>query len=248
MKGFNMKLSKKSISLLSWLSSVHPSILIRKGSIQKTCSENKSPIAKIVIDEDFPLDFVIFDIKNLLKVIDLFNEPEIEFTGDMTNGYMTISEDTAKLRYKFSHPDLHENIPPVDDFKSANAKWYARFVLDENEIENILKVASVMNLDTISFTKDKIKLINSNNQNEQFDYFEINYQNDVKFEGDVPDEYYIRFKTSTFNLYKGSYNVEFFCDVQFTDSNNKIRKVTGSRFDKIEGDVTVWLGASSFSV
>jgi len=231
-----MKLSKKTLDILKYLSTVYPSILIKSGSVLRSRNEPRNALVKVNIEESFPVDFVLYDISNFLKVVDLFTEPDIEFVGDIHSGHMVLSENSATLRYKFSSPELHANIPADVDYVPPDGAWSATFKLDDTEIDNILNVAKVMNLDEISFTADKIKLKNSKST-ENFTYFDISYQNEFKVNGVAPDGFYLNFSMSSFNLFKGSYNVEFFCGGD--------GKPNGGKFTKVDNDVTVWIGCSS---
>lgn len=231
-----MKLSKKTKQKLQYLATIYPSILIREGSVLRSRSESRTTLTRINIEEVFPVEFVISDINNFLRVLNLLEDPDIEFIGDKESGYMEIRENSAIIRYRFSSPLLHDNIPANTDFAPSSVLWTANFRLEENELQNILKVSNVTGANIISFTKDKILLLKKSTEDSQkeFVYFEIDYQ--TKPEGNMPDDFYVRFNSDSFNLYSGTYDVELFYGGD--------KKPNGAKFSKDDGEVVVWLGAT----
>ena len=225
-----MKLSKKTLNAFKYLSTIYPSILVRSGDVLRSRNTSKTALVKAKIYESFPIDFVIYDISNFLKVANLFSEPNIDFVGDTNSGYMELSEGTAKVRYKFASPELHTNIPPNDDFVPKNITWAMTVKLDQNEISNIISATKAMALDIISFTQSGIKL--SNSHSKDFTNFEIEYQNPVSYTGDAPDEFSMNFATANFNLVDGDYIMETFCGTQ-----------TGAKFMLSDESISMWLGS-----
>jgi hypothetical protein len=238
-----MKFSKKTIKSIAYLATIHPSILFRTGNTQWSRNEAKTILTKVTIDEPLPIDFVIYDINNFLRVVDLFTDPEIDFVGDKESGHLVLSENGAKIRYKFSSPALHGNVAPNVDYVHKGVKWEMDVELSEDEIENILTVTKVMNLDTISFRKDGIKLLKTDSSRnivgvDEFAYFEIPYQTKPEISSDIGgDDFYINLKTQTFLLHKGSYKVKFLCG-----------SPTVAKFTRVENDVVVWVGSSDAKI
>lgn len=227
-----MKLSKKTVDALKYISTIHPSILIRSGSVLRARNAAQNAMTKVVIDESFPMDFVIYDIRGFLKVVDLFNEPDIEFFGTTDSGYMELSEGNVKIRYRFSHPELHTNVPDDVDYQPKNLLWGMQVKLDASEIRNLLSASRVMGLDVVSFTRNSVKL--SSSKDKSFTAFEAPYMNAPVLGDDASEAFSINFPTSNLMLYDdSSYEADF-----FICSGPK-----GVKLTKDGGDVTLWLGA-----
>lgn len=229
-----MKLTKETIESLAYLAEIHQSILVRSGNILRSRNASRNVLAKIQIDESFPMEFMIYDIKDFLRVVKLFNEPTVEFVGTGDSGHMVLSENSAKVRYKFSAKELYENPPADVDYTPNHVKWSMDVKLSEAEIDNIVTVSNVMKLDIISFSKDKIKLLRGVGSDE-FTHFEVDYANKPVITGDAPDDFYINFSTKHFILKSGSYDVNFFC--------GGTGHPTGAKFVKDDNKVVVWVGA-----
>lgn len=223
------------MEILKYLSTIYPSILIREGNVLRARNGAKTALVRANIDEKFPMEFTIMNLSNFLKIADLFTDPEYQFNGTTDSGYMELSEGTAKLRYKFAHPELHQNIPADVDFVPTNVEWSMKVKLGKSEIHNILNVAKTMSLDLVSFTQDGIKL--SNSEVKDFTNFEMGYQNKIELYGKAPDKFALNFATNNLNLFEGDYIMESFCGAQ-----------NGAKFEKDDDEVTVWLGALPSSI
>lgn len=221
MKGNTVKLSKRTIDVFKYLSTISPSILIREGNVLRSRNAARTVLSRVEIDEEFPKEFLIYDIPSFLRVVNLFDSPDIEFFDT----HMIISQDTAKIRYMYSAKELYPNPPGNEDYTPSNIDWSMNVFLEESNIENYLKAANVMNLDTISFTEAGIILFNSND--EDSNNFEVEYQNAIALEGDTPDTYSINFKTANFNVFEGDYSANFFCGAQvgvaLTSPDDKVK-------------------------
>ena len=221
MKGNTVKLSKRTIDVFKYLSLISPSILIREGNVLRSRNAARTVLSRVEIDEEFPKEFLIYDIPSLLRVINLFDTPDIEFFDT----HMIISQDNAKIRYMYSAAELFPNPPGKDDFTPTNINWGMNLFLDEADIQNYLKAANVMNLDTISFTESGIVLFDSNNA--EANNFEVEYKNECEFTGDQPETFNINFKTQNFAVYSGDYTASFFCGgqvgVALTSSDEKVK-------------------------
>ncbi len=145
-----MKISKNTLNLLSSFSNFNPSIYIRKGNVIATTNvgkENtrvvpiKSVLVRVEVEETFPVDFGIFDLKQFLQVVSTFdNDPDFEFT----ERYVTISENNNTIRYAFCEENcvLQPNSTSLDVGEER-----ARFIIDGKTLAKIKKVANVMKHD-----------------------------------------------------------------------------------------------------
>lgn len=125
-----MKLSNKTLAVLKNFSTINNGLVVKKGKEQETVSLERNVMAKATIDQDFPLEFAIYDLNGFLSMLSTFDEDgeaDIEFN----DSYMIISNGPRKLKYFyaaksviFSPPkDLVLDVPvdcfdlPVSDLK-----------------------------------------------------------------------------------------------------------------------------------
>ena len=62
-----MKLSKSTLDILRNFSSINASIRFKKGQEISTISIQKNILGRVVVKEDFPQDFAIYDLGEFLS-------------------------------------------------------------------------------------------------------------------------------------------------------------------------------------
>ena len=113
-----MKLSDRTVNLLRNFSTINQSILFKQGTKLRTISVMKNILAEANVDEDFPQDFGVYDLGQFLNSLSLFQEPELNFTGE---SFLTVKEGKQRSKYFFadpsvivSPPDKKLSLPTVD--------------------------------------------------------------------------------------------------------------------------------------
>ncbi len=90
-----MKLTKNSLNVLNNFMNINKNLMIREGNVIKTINEAKTVVAEATIDNEFPQNFGISDLRNFLNTLNIFNEPELEFYEDK----IVIKEDNIEYDY-----------------------------------------------------------------------------------------------------------------------------------------------------
>ena len=62
-----VKLSKGTIDVLKNFSGINSQILVKKGSVLRTISAQKTIMAQATVEDEFPVDFAIYDLPQLLR-------------------------------------------------------------------------------------------------------------------------------------------------------------------------------------
>jgi hypothetical protein len=137
-----MKLSDKTLTILENFSKISSSAFFFPGKTQKVMTPAKSIYAQADFDEEFPIEFGIYDLTKFLSVLSLFNNPELEFDAK----FVTIKNDSSEATFWFTPKDLISNAV-VDPSKSIklNAVDLA-FGLSKEDYKYLKSSASVMGL------------------------------------------------------------------------------------------------------
>ena len=95
-----MELQEQTLNVLKNFSDINPNILIKSGNTIKTISEAKNVLATAVVDNEFPQQFGIYDLKEFISVLSLVDKPNLKFAEES----VTISDQSgrSKIRYFFS--------------------------------------------------------------------------------------------------------------------------------------------------
>ena len=191
-----MKLSDRTINLLKNFASINQSILFKQGRQLRTISVMKNILAEANVDEDFPQDFGVYDLSQFLNSLGLFQEPELNFTGQ---SFLNIKEGKQRSKYFFadpsvivSPPDKSITLPSVD----------VEFTLKSSQLDRLLKAAGVYHLSDLSVVGDgkEIKMVVSDRKNDTSNDFSI-------VVGETDSTFSFNFKVENIKILPGTYTV-----------------------------------------
>ena len=87
-----MKLSEQTVSILKNFSTINQNLVIKEGSEIATMSAMKNIVAKATVEENFPVEFAIYDLNEFLSALSLFENPDLDFQEN----YVLITESGSK--------------------------------------------------------------------------------------------------------------------------------------------------------
>ena len=120
-------------------------MLFRQGNKQRTVSVGKSVLAIANISEEFPREFAIYDLGQLLAILHTFGDPDLNFTdrnikitngGDVTAYYTYTNKESI-----ISAPDKDISLTSTD----------VAFTLDAEALVSAFAAAGVLLLPEIAF-------------------------------------------------------------------------------------------------
>lgn len=194
-----MQLSKRTVSLLKNLSSINQNILIRAGKELTTITREKHIVARMDVEETFPVEFGIYELNSFLASLSLFNEPELTFEDK----YVQISEKGQKrggIKYYYSSPAVLVynqrliQFPPSPDFT---------FELTEEQLGKAQKAAAVLGVSDLVIAGDEegISLIVYDKKRKVANDFEIQIS-------DKPhEEFKVNLRQDNLKMIAGDYSV-----------------------------------------
>lgn len=194
-----MQLSKRTVSLLKNLSSINQNILIRAGKELTTITREKHIVARMDVEETFPVEFGIYELNSFLASLSLFNEPELTFEDK----YVQISEKGQKrggIKYYYSSPAvLVYNQRPIQFPLSPDFT----FVLTEEQLGKAQKAAAVLGVSDLVIAGDEegISLIVYDKKRKVANDFEIQIS-------DKPhEEFKVNLRQDNLKMIAGDYSV-----------------------------------------
>jgi len=142
-----MHISKETLSVLKNFRDLNSNILIGAGNVLKTLTPAKNVMATAVVEEDFPVEFGLWDLTSFLGTVSLFDTPEFEFKEK----YVVIkNKNSSKVKYHYSEPSLLT--VPTKDVKMPES--VVSIDLTEETFGELKKAASVLGLVDLSFCSD----------------------------------------------------------------------------------------------
>jgi hypothetical protein len=191
-----MKLSDKTVNILKNFSSINQSILFKEGNKLRTISVMKNILAEAVIDEDIPKTFGVYDLNQFLNGLGLHQSPDLDFEND---SYVVIKEGRMRSKYFFADENVIVT-PPEKDITLPSQD--VCFELDTNQLDKLLKAASVYQLPDISAIGEAgvVKLVVRDKKNDTSNDFSI-------VVGETESEFVFNFKVENIKIIPGTYEV-----------------------------------------
>ncbi len=191
-----MNLSEQTVSILKNFSTINQNLLVKKGKVLNTMSVMKNIVAKADVEEEFPVDFAIYDLNEFLSCMSLFEKPQLTFNDE----YVVISETNAKgkkLKYWFSDPSVVTS--PSKELSMPSSE--VTFPMDSTILSEVQKAAAVIGAPDMVLETGELKVTDkkNNNANSYSSPIDANSENSA---------YKFWFKVENLKLLPGSYDVQ----------------------------------------
>ena len=191
-----MKLSNRTIQILKSFSTINPSIMFEEGNVLSTISSGKTILAKAKISETFEKQFGVFELSRFLGVLSMFNDPELVLHDD----YVKITDGKKSVNFIYAFEESMV-LPPKKDIKLTDP--YVEFTLTNDVLQNIMKGASILQLNTIAIEGTghrmlckAIDLSNPSNNSVEIDLQEESRKYRIVFSGNnlklLPHDYKVK--------------------------------------------------------
>lgn len=190
-----MKLSKATLEILRNFSAVNANILIKKGNKLATLAVAKNIMAEVEVEETFDKEVGIFNLPELLGVIQMMGDPEIK----LEDKFMTLSEGTSKLRYVYADSSILTY--PLKNIKLPSEE--ITFSLTSGQLLQIQKAAAALGVQDVAVVGDGSKIVIqvTDKKNEGSNQYTI----DLKTK--TTDEFTVYFKIENFKHISDDYEV-----------------------------------------
>lgn len=142
-----MKFSQKTLDILNNFSNINSSLTFKKGNRQSTMSLDKTILAEAVLDVEIPQEFSIYDLPSFLRNVKLLENPELVFNDT----HVVLTGNNIEVEYYYCMPNLIVS-PPDKQLDITGAT--TSFELDQNQLLNIIKLATINTLTHVKFTYD----------------------------------------------------------------------------------------------
>jgi len=192
-----MKVSERTTNLLKNYANINQSLEFREGNVLKTVSPLNTILASVEIEEDFPQTFSIYELGRFLGTLDLFNNPELDFTD---NG-VSITDDNHEATYRYCGSSSMFQTPPEKDITFPDAE--INFELTQEQFRKTINAANTLGLPEVIVEGNgtDIQLVVSDTGNVSSDIFSTKV-------GATDKTFRMIFKTENLNkIMEGTYDV-----------------------------------------
>tara|TARA_Y100000592_G_C5444166_1_gene305045 strand:+ start:894 stop:1586 length:693 start_codon:yes stop_codon:yes gene_type:complete len=218
-------LSQRTLDILKNFSTINSNILVKPGNKLVTISPVKNVMSEAIVEEDFDVEFGIWDLSKFLGTVSLFAKPEFEFHDK----HVVIRDEKKKseVTYHYSEPRLLTTVNKEINMPESVVDC----TITQDILNDILKASSVLQVNDIAIRSngDSLEIVAL----DKADTTSNNYSIEL---GDLPsqDDFTFYFKAENLKMLPGDY------DVKITD------KVI-SQFKKVNDELTYWIALESDS-
>ena len=191
-----MKLNDQTVSILKNFSTINQNLVIKEGSEIATMSAMKNIVAKATVEENFPVEFAIYDLNEFLSALSLFTNPDLDFQEN----YVVITEAGSKgksLKYWYSEPSVVTTPSKEVTMPSSEVK----FPLQSNVLSEVQKAAAVIGAPDMVLEDDELRVTDKKNDTAN------SYSTPLDTEANGAN-YKFWFKVENLKLLPGCYDVE----------------------------------------
>ena len=191
-----MKLNDQTVSILKNFSTINQNLVIKEGSEIATMSAMKNIVAKATVEENFPVEFAIYDLNEFLSALSLFTNPDLDFQEN----YVVITEAGSKgksLKYWYSEPSVVTTPSKEVTMPSSEVK----FPLQSNVLSEVQKAAAVIGAPDMVLEDDELRVTDKKNDTAN------SYSTPLDTESNGAN-YKFWFKVENLKLLPGCYDVE----------------------------------------
>jgi len=170
-----VSISNDTLSVLRNFSSINPNVVLKPGQEVKTISEAKNILAVADIVEDFPTEMGIYDLNEFLSVVNLVNDPQLNF-GD---NHVDVVGGNSKVKYFFSDSSILTT--PQKDITMPDCEVTVSFT--DDILSQIRKAASALGHSemSISATEDGVNIKVFDSKDSSANIYNIQLANDAGY-------------------------------------------------------------------
>lgn len=210
-------ISQETLSILKNFSQLNSNLLVRPGNVINTVTGAKNVMAQATVQEDFPVEFGIWDLNKFLGTLSLFDSPTCVF-GEKS---VKISGEGGRaVTYYYSEPSLLTTI----NKQVQMPETVINLSLTQSVFADLQRAASVLQLPDLTFTSkqgDNILAVVRDKKDPTSNDYSVAVGDVLE---DTPD-FEFNFKIDNLKLLPGDYDVEICESVvsSFTNTNIDVK-------------------------
>lgn len=139
-----MKLTTRTLNILKNFASINSGLMLVPGKEQSTISSpSKAILVKAILDDDFPVEFTIYDLNQFLGIVTTLNDPDLTFTEKN----VSVKDDNLTFTYNKCAPTMIVT-PPRKELELD--KVDVAFYLPNTILSKLLKIGAMTSLPHLS--------------------------------------------------------------------------------------------------
>jgi len=134
------------MEVLKNFSTINANLVFRKGKILKTMSDQRNVMASVTLEEDFPQEVGIYDLTEFMRVLNLVDEPDLDFKENC----VIIGDTSGRSKVKYFYSAIQMLTSPTKDIIMPACE--VQFILDVDTLSKIRQAAGALGHKTMAIT------------------------------------------------------------------------------------------------
>lgn len=134
-----MQLNENTMKVLENYATIQENIVFNQGNVIKTMATPRNILAVAELDQSFPREFGIYNLKEFLNVMSLVDKPKLTFSEE----YVSVNDENGLVGVKYFYASPQTLISPEQDINMPESE--VKFTLDQTTLRRIRAAAGVLN-------------------------------------------------------------------------------------------------------
>jgi gp45 sliding clamp, C terminal len=186
-----------TLKVLTNFATINNGLVVKSGNEIRTMTEGKTVLAEATLPDTFPVDFAIYDLRQMLNFIStLFDNPTMEFSSSSVE----ISNDNDVTKIFYCNPDLISSPSKRITMPSEDITLQ----ISEETLKKITKSGSILGVDDLKISSvddDMISIEVLDKTNSSTNTWS------TKTSGTCNSEFAVYLKISNLKLLEGDYQI-----------------------------------------
>ena len=198
-------LSDTTLKLLRNLSTINKGLLFTKDGLLSSINETDTVQCSVKVEEKIPVEFAVYNLKNLLDTLTLCDTPELE----LEEKHLIIKDlnnEDLSIRYGYCNKSLI-NSPFNKKMKLPPEEVPFSFDLNYEDLHMCLRASNKLNLPCISIVGRNGSLILEVSDTNPDETKRISHNSFTKVIGNASNYFSLNFDVKKMNLLKDDYKV-----------------------------------------
>lgn len=232
-------LDKQTVSVLKNFSRINEQMVFRAGTFQRTCHSSQGFLADVELDVPIPVDCALYDVNNLLGIIDIGTDGAKYPTLEFGENSLVVKSDYSSVTLPYANKAV---VAAVPDYKFTMAEPFASFTLPNSKWSKIKSVASILEAEQLEFDiidgKFGLSLMSRKDKGKGNAAFTL--PDEVVHSG-IPNNTWV-VSLQTLELLPGDYHVVF---GNITSTKSATTKLFGALFTLLNGPKVTYISAGN---
>jgi hypothetical protein len=142
----------ETLDIIKNFGAINQNLVFREGNVLRTVADAKNIVAKATLEDEFPFDFGIYDVSELISAFALLKDADVSYFDN----YLEITSGSSSIKYFYSDIEML-TAPPEKELVLPSKE--VKFHLSHENLSQLKKAASALGAKKLSISSGDNGLI-----------------------------------------------------------------------------------------